>query len=79
MDGIDLLVLAIIQWCDVDTFPARYTKVSKEDCAEEIANCGIDDKGKVASDARLRICSEQGRLLLRRVEPKNLLVKRSEK
>ena len=31
MDGIDLLVLAIIHWCDVDTFPARYTKASKED------------------------------------------------
>lgn len=75
MDPLDLLVLAVIEWCDVNTFPPRYTKYSMEDCAEEITNCAIDSRGKVVGEAQLKICSEQGRLLLRKIGPsKKLLV-----
>lgn len=74
MDGLDLLVLAIIEWCDINTYPPKYDKYSIEDCSEEIANCAIDNKGKVVGESQLRICSEQGRLLLKKIDPKSRLL-----
>ena len=74
MDPLDLLILAIVEWCDANTFPPKYTKFSIEDCAEEIANCAIDNKGKVVDEVQLRVCSERGRLLLRKIDTSKRLL-----
>lgn len=67
IDRIDVLVVAIIEWCGGNIKPSIYTKNSIEDCGEEIANCAIDSKAQVVEDKKLKECSIRGKKLLIRL------------
>lgn len=69
IDRIDILVAAIIEWCDGKADPPIYTKDSIEDCALEITNCAINGMGKVISDDNeLKKCSRKGQKLLIKID-----------
>jgi len=61
----EILILVILNWCQ----DPKYTKDSVEDCSVSIANCAIDNKGKIIED--------QVRMIKCRLEGQNLLELRS--
>ena len=61
---IDLLVVAITNWCGINDYPQIYTKESMEDCAVVIANCGIGSNGDIVDKHTLAKCRIKGTDLL---------------